>query len=42
MPGCYIAVVDDVVFVEPGLRKAKTKDYLSVVYGILGEETDED
>ncbi|MBN1918367.1 MAG: hypothetical protein JW889_10680 [Verrucomicrobia bacterium] len=41
MPGCYIAVVDDLVFIEPGLRNAKTKDYKSVIYGILGEDSDE-
>jgi len=42
MATCYIAVLDAAPFVEQGLHRARSWDAESVVYGLVGEITDED
>ena len=37
-PGCYIASLEAVPFIEEGLQKVTEKRYSSVVYGILADE----
>lgn len=36
-PGCYLAILDDSPFLEPGLQQTQTHNLRSVVFGILKE-----
>jgi hypothetical protein len=41
MPGTYIAVLDETPFLEDGLRRARREKCRSIVYGIIGEISEE-